>query len=76
MDEREHAVRLANHVLDRVNADPDDDLAVLARQFLRAREALQQIADQGDNNWTKGLAQTALGAAAANSRKFPLVGDR
>jgi len=34
-DERMAAIVLANTVLDRVNADPDDDLAVLARQFLR-----------------------------------------
>lgn len=38
MDEREDAIRLANRILARVNTDPDDDLAVLARQFLRARE--------------------------------------
>ena len=38
MSEQDHAVELANKVLDRVNADPDDDLAILARQFLRARE--------------------------------------
>lgn len=33
--ELDHAILLANKVLDRINADPDDDLAVLARQFLR-----------------------------------------
>jgi hypothetical protein len=38
VSEQDHAVELANKVLDRVNADPDDDLAILARQFLRARE--------------------------------------
>lgn len=38
MTEYEQAIALANKVLDRVNADPDDDLAVLARQFLRAVE--------------------------------------
>lgn len=31
-------VSLANAVLDRVNADPDDDLATLARRFLREKE--------------------------------------
>jgi hypothetical protein len=44
--EKEHAVILANKVLDRVNADPDDDLAVLARQLLRTREALESRFDQ------------------------------
>lgn len=36
--ERQDAIKLANLVLDRVNADPDDDLAILARQFLREIE--------------------------------------
>jgi hypothetical protein len=36
--EKEKAIELANRVLDRAGADPDDDLAVLARQFLRALE--------------------------------------
>ena len=38
--ERDVAIALANRVLDRPGADPDDDLAVLARQFLRALERL------------------------------------
>ncbi len=38
MSEFEEAEILANKLLDRINADPDDDLAILARQFLRARE--------------------------------------
>lgn len=37
IDETANATILANKVLDRVNGDPDDDLAVLARQFLRAQ---------------------------------------
>lgn len=40
MNERDRAILLANKVLDHHNADPDDDLAVLARQFLRAIEAI------------------------------------
>lgn len=36
--EKGHALILADKVLDRPSADPDDDLAVLARQFLRMRE--------------------------------------
>lgn len=38
MKERDAAVKLARAVLDRPFADPDDDLALLARQFLRALE--------------------------------------
>src|SRR5689334_7329984 len=38
LTESEKAARLAQRILDRVDADPDDDLAVLARQLVRARE--------------------------------------
>lgn len=38
MTEREQAIGLATRVLDRPSADPDDDLAVLARQLLRRDE--------------------------------------
>jgi hypothetical protein len=40
MTEKDEAILLANKVLDRPYGDPDDDLAVLARQFLRALERL------------------------------------
>lgn len=36
--ERQRALALARKVLDRANADPDDDLAILARQLLRIAE--------------------------------------
>lgn len=39
MSEEEEAIALANRTLDRPNADPDDDLALMARQFMRAVEA-------------------------------------
>lgn len=39
-NEKDDAIKLAERVLDRRSADPDDDLAVLARQFLRALERL------------------------------------
>jgi hypothetical protein len=38
-----YAVVLANRILDRPSGDPDDDLAVLARQFLRASERARDI---------------------------------
>lgn len=38
MTEREQAVALATEILGRPYADPDDDLALLSRQFLRALE--------------------------------------
>lgn len=44
ISERERALIIAATVLGRPNADPDDDIAVLARQLNRAIEALQTIA--------------------------------
>lgn len=41
MSERDDAIIIANKVLERPFADPDDDLAMLARQFLRALERQQ-----------------------------------
>lgn len=41
MDEYTQALAIANHVLDRPNADPDDDLSVLARHLLRANERIE-----------------------------------
>jgi hypothetical protein len=43
ISETDEAVIIANKILDRVNADPDDDLAILARQFLRAREQIAKM---------------------------------
>ena len=40
-EERESAIILAHYILDRANADPDDDYAILARQFLREGERRQ-----------------------------------
>lgn len=41
MDEITETRVLANKILDRINGDPDDDLAMLSRQLLRAHEQLQ-----------------------------------
>lgn len=38
MAERDDAIRLANKVLDDAGRDPDDDLSMLSRQFLRSLE--------------------------------------
>lgn len=38
MSEFDHAVKLAHKVLDDAGRDPDGDLSVLARQFLRSVE--------------------------------------
>jgi hypothetical protein len=49
MSENEDAVRLAYRVLERVSSDPDDDIAILARQFLRTRESLFVAGDHLSN---------------------------
>lgn len=43
---REHdlALAIADRILERPHADPDDDIAVLARQFLRAEERIATAA--------------------------------
>ena len=43
MEESKEALILAGKILDRPNADPDDDLAVLARQLLRTRQKLEAV---------------------------------
>lgn len=45
MTEHERAIGIAHLVLDRVGSDPDDDLAVLARQFLRV-SAVEQFTNR------------------------------
>ncbi len=40
--EREYALKLADKILERPNADPDDDLAVLSRQLMRAQEDIER----------------------------------
>ena len=45
MSEKEEAVRLANAVLEKPYIDPDGDISVLARQFLRAREEIDAMRD-------------------------------
>lgn len=43
LTETEQAILFANEVLDRPLSDPDDDVAVLARQYLRLREKLETV---------------------------------
>lgn len=44
MDEKLKAKMIAHQVLDDPGRDPDDDLAVLSRQLLRAFERLEPVA--------------------------------
>lgn len=43
MTEAEETRHLANRILDRPNADPDDDLAMLSRELLRADEKIAAL---------------------------------
>ncbi len=47
-DERVSALELANRLLDEPNADPDDDLRVLARQLLRRTEENVRLQERID----------------------------
>lgn len=66
---RDKAAKLANKILDRHNADPDDDLAVLSRQLLRAleREGMlcEAILDLSDVRSPVGQARGKTKHAAA-----------
>jgi hypothetical protein len=43
MSEFKDTVKLANRLLDEPNCDPDDDLRMLARQFLRGVERVERL---------------------------------
>ena len=72
MTEREESRILAHRILDRPNGDPDDDLAMLSRQLLRAderiaafTEALEQLSRLGNgllpgNSIGNTIARTVL----------------
>jgi hypothetical protein len=47
MSEKDDAIRLANKVLDTPNRDPDDDLSMMSRQFLRALEPTSRLRSAG-----------------------------
>lgn len=46
--EHDQAIILANKILNRTNGDPDDDLAVLSRQLLRAHESREVVRGERD----------------------------
>lgn len=43
MDERFQVIELANRLLDEPNCDPDDDLRMLSRQFMRGHERTARL---------------------------------
>ena len=82
-DERSDAIKLANRVLDRPHADPDDDLAVLARQLLRREEYVASLAasnsaycESGPGTAPKVVVLFATLEAAQKAHKFILWSQR
>jgi len=69
MTEKEEAVRLANAVLEKPYIDPDGDISMLARQFLRAREeidAMMEALEAMVAEWDKMTRYGSPLAKAAN----------
>lgn len=48
LDESKETRKLAHKILDRPNGDPDDDLAMLSRQLLRADERISTLISWND----------------------------
>lgn len=63
MSELQEALALANRVLDRHSSDPDDDIAVLARQLIRQHEALEWYKRETAAPLTDGRLERSLRAA-------------
>lgn len=59
--ERERAIQLANRILDRINADSDDDLALLSRQLLRANSAQDRMVSKDELRSTIELLTRLVG---------------
>ena len=77
MTEKEDALRLAHAVLDKPHIDPDGDISMLARQFLRAREeidamreALEPFAKFADGLSEKTPDDISLGIFAGGGMSF------
>lgn len=64
MDEREEATRFANAVLDSPGEDPDSDISVLARQFLRAIDRIEALT-LSDGDVTEAMLVAAFRAHEA-----------
>jgi hypothetical protein len=58
MTERQEALRIANRILDRPNGDPDDDLAILARQLIRVSESAKNALEMQMKYCSNGMCHT------------------
>lgn len=79
MSEFEETVLLANKILDRPSADPDDDLAMLSRQFLRCVELMtpkeKEISSAVAGMAWRDIAASAYRAYAASTGNKNFRGD-
>jgi hypothetical protein len=74
LSEFEAAVKLANKIRDRPGcADPDDDLAVLSRQFLRAVD--RENAYTHGAEWIDGCVKAAMERKAAEDPGAVIIRD-
>lgn len=70
--ERDDAIKLANRVLDNPDLDPDGDLSVLARQFIRHVETVRSIVQAAGGH----IFVSDTDVMAGNDDRFALVFDR
>lgn len=69
MSEKEEARVLANRILDRINGDPDDDLAILSRQLLRADEELEELKAAASSKDYSGRLECAINGIDYDTRE-------
>lgn len=70
--ERDDAIKLANRVLEDHRLDPDGDLPVLARQFLRHVETVRSLVYAAGGH----ILVSDADVRAGNDSRFALVYDR
>jgi hypothetical protein len=78
MTELEETILLANKILDRPGgADPDDDLAMLSRQFLRSREMENRLKTllRRDKTLLRRAADALEGWSQKNPITQPLIAE-
>src|SRR5688500_16525807 len=54
MSERTDALKLAEKILNRPHADPDDDLAMLSRQLLKGQEMIDKLKSELEESFDPG----------------------
>jgi hypothetical protein len=78
MTEREKAIELANKILDNASRDPDSDLSMMARQFVRSQELIalvrlelaQLVVDRLKQDWMPAVSNGNLADSECPQRAF------